>query len=61
MDGLELGRREVAERAVKAALVPPFDPAHGRKLQFVDRPPGRFPLHHLGLEESDDAPANALS
>src|SRR6476659_10547361 len=48
--GFELGRRDVAERAVEPCVVEPVDPAERRELDVVDGPPGCLAADQLCLE-----------
>ena len=61
MVGLELGRWDVAELAVEAPLVEPFDVGEGRELDVVGVAPRALAADQFGLVEAVHALAMALS
>ena len=59
--GFVLDRWHVLTGAVEALMVVPVRPLKRRELDVVERAPGLFTADKLGLVESVDDPASALS
>src|ERR1700730_12217803 len=51
---LKLSRRYVSNGAVEALLVVPMDPAGGRQLELLERPPRTLLANELSLVETVD-------
>jgi len=52
--GLELGRREVADRLKQVAVVEPVDPCQGGQLDLLGGAPWAAAADQLGLVQPDD-------
>ena len=52
--GLELRRRDVADRLQQAAVVEPVDPLQGGVLDLIQALPGAAPTDEFGLVQADD-------
>ena len=48
------GRRDVADRLEKPAVVVPVDPLERGILDGLERPPWSSPVNHLGFEQAVD-------
>ena len=58
---LELGGRDIAAGPVEPLGIPPGNPARGRELDLVGRPPGSLRPDQLGLVQAVDRLGEGVS